>query len=454
MRPRMADDTLILRGPGEVHIGLASLAAILEKNGIDTEVIDNELLKKKNYDLAVMIRQLQPDLVGITCDLVTISVVSELTNILKSFLLPVVIGGPQANIYPKEVLLKTGADFCVYGEGEETLLELCVYLRSGDSRQEALFAIKGIVFRDTQGNLIQTEERSLISELDTLPFLALDKFILGKYPRKNRFLSVWPVDCLITSRGCPYRCTFCSFQTAWGSRYRAMSPKRMVDEIEDMIQRYGTRAISFRDDHFTFDKKRVYLFCNELINRKISIRWVCESRVDALDGPLLEIMKASGCESIWFGVESGVQRVLDMLRKDITIEQIENCFALCNKHGVFTGASIMLGIPGETRKEVFETIRFTKKLNPSIVFVNIFRGIPGTKIYDDIISQGLAYKRYEGLILPHTHDMSWQEKQWIVFFAKLIFAFRPNELRRSIAERGIVNYLREKTVNIMRLLKK
>lgn len=453
VRPAVPNDAPLPKTPADVHIGLASLAATLEKNGIDVAVIDNALLKKNNADLLEQIKHLCPDLVGINCDLVTISAVAQLTQVLRHIPLPVVIGGPEVNIHPQETFLRINPDFCIYGEGEHALLELCAHLERTGKNLEMPTTINGLVLRNTQGNIIQTEKRPLIQNLDTLPFLALHKFPLEKYRRKDRFLNAWPVDSLITSRGCPYRCAFCSNETIWGKQYRAMTSQRIIDEIEYMMKRYGTRAVYFKDDNFTLDKQRIYSLCNELIKKRLGIRWVCESRVDAVDDALLKLMKSAGCESIWFGVESGVPRVLDMLHKDITIEEIEHGFALCKKHGITTGASIMLGIPGETKREAWETVRFTRRLNPSVVLVNIFLGIPGSEIYDTIISERLPYKRYEGLILPYTRDMTWQQKQRFVFIVKLIFTLRPSEIKREIKERGISHYLKEKLVNAARLLK-
>lgn len=453
IRPRVPKDAPLPKMLPDIHIGLASLAAVLENESMDVKVIDNNLLELDTAQLVERITVIQPSVVGINCDLVTINSVAELVSALKHIRVPVVVGGPEANIHPGETFTKTNPDYCVYGEAERTLPQLCRALQEHGSSPKAMQAIRGLVYRTDGNTTVITPPQPLIEDLDTLPFLALHAFDLSGYRRTDRFLSVSPVDSLFTSRGCPFHCSFCSNETAWGNRWRAMSAPRIADEIEYMMKRYGTRGVYFKDDIFTLDRKRVHDLCALIRKRHLNIKWACESRADSLDDELVRDMRSAGCEAVWFGVESGSQRMLDQLGKGVTLSRIRESFQLCKKHKLTTGASIMIGIPGETPDETMRTLWFALKLHPSIVLINIFLGIPGSPIYETIVRENLVHARYGGLVLPRTKQMTWEQKQRLVFLAKLFFSLRPAEIRRDIQERGFFGYFTGKIRNAVRALR-
>jgi len=441
IKPDLPDDIPVYRHAPEVHLGIASIAAVLEQNGIKVSVIDNFLNRESVTGLIQKIKMLNPDIVGINCDLVSICNVSEIVNKTRELGIITIVGGPEVSVHPEETFLRTKADICVYGEGEFTMLELCQLLDRFGLDKDKLVTVKGIVYCQ-DSSIKVNQSRPLIQDLDVLPFMALHLFPMDKYARSSE-LDIAPVDLICTSRGCPFHCAFCSNEFVWGKKVRTMSPKRVADEIEQLIKNYNTNVIYFREDNFTIGKKRVIDICNEIKKRQLNIKWICESRVDSLDDALLKTMKDGGCESIWFGVESGSQRILDILEKGITLEQSKDAFRLCSKYKIKTGASVMLGIPGETKEEMKETLKFLTVLKPDYVFFNAFLGIPGSKLYDIIEKKGLIYKRYEGLILPSTEEMSWPEKEKFVEKANIYFQLNIKRIIKKIKKEGLLFVIRK-----------
>ena len=253
--------------------------------------------------------------------------------------------------------------------------------------------------------------RKLMENLDEIPFMPLELFPMDKYVRSFCELEVYPVDLMCTSRGCPYTCRFCSNEYVWGHKVRAMSAKRVVDEIEHMVEKYDTKGIYFREDNFTILKKRVGLICDEIKSRGIEIEWICQSRVKPLDEEVIKKMADAGCKSVWFGVESGSQKILDMLNKGITLSDIKRAFDIYKKYGIKRGASVMIGIPGESLDDIQKTRDLINEIKPDYVFWNPFLGIPGSEIYDEIKDRKeLHYNVYKGMILLNNEVLNWPEK--------------------------------------------
>lgn len=448
IKPDLPDDIPFERPLPEVHLGLASIAAILERNHFKVSVIDNFLNRENVERLAERVRTLNPDVVGVNCDLVSIGNVRKIVGAVKKLGIPTVVGGPEVSVHPKDTFLRTKPDICVYGEGELTMLELCQLIDSFGLDAKKLEPVKGVVY-SKDGDVKINPPRPLIRDLDILPFMALHLFPMDRYERKSE-LGITPTDLICTSRGCPFQCSFCSNEFVWGKKVRAMSPERVVDEIQYLIKNYGTKAVYFREDNFTINRKRVLGICREINNRGLNIKWMCESRVDCIDEELLEIMKEAGCGSIWFGVESGSQRVLDMLKKGTTLQQARKAFKLCAQCKIKSGASVMLGIPGETKDEIKKTVEFVESIDPYYIFFNPFLGIPGSEIYPTIERKNLVYKRYGTLVLPNTEDLTWPEKEEFVRFASFHFYFsHPRRIWRKIRIEGLSSVLL-KSIRVLR----
>jgi len=228
-----------------------------------------------------------------------------------------------------------------------------------------------------------------IRDLDALPEPAWDLFAKLPYNWEVPWFPENPVFNLTTSRGCPFNCAFCSNESVWGKKYTAFSAGRVVAEIEHLIANYGAKGIYFRENNFTANRKRVLEFCNLLLEKDIKIHWACESRVDSLDRNLLELMHKAGARGLYFGVESGSQRILDYVNKRITVDQIRNTFRMCHDIGIKTAASIVVGLPHETEEDLAATDKLLKEINPTMIWSNVFVGIPHSKLYRYVVDQHL-----------------------------------------------------------------
>ena len=369
-------------------LGLAYLAAVLEQNGCQVDILDNYLFNLPHEEIVRMAKFY--DTVGISILTSTSLEAIAMAKLIKNKHL--ICGGPHATLFPQQML--PYFDTVVVGESEMVIADVVLNERT----------------RVVYGTTIDT--------LDMLPLPARDKLPMVMYPKKNEFLKADRVFSMNTSRGCPYLCSFCSVKMIWGKTYRAFSPEYVYNEIKYLIENYNANGIYFREDNFTYDRKRVEGIC-ELI-APFGLEWVCESRVEQLDERLIKLMAKSGCRGMWFGTESGSNRVLKMLHKGTNTERAIETFRLCKKHGIKTGASFMLGLPGETKEEMYETLRFAHSLDSYWTWFNYFLGIPGSDLYADII-KNKSYERLDdrGFAYVKVADMTSTEMiqfhRWIKF---------------------------------------
>jgi radical SAM superfamily enzyme YgiQ (UPF0313 family) len=227
------------------------------------------------------------------------------------------------------------------------------------------------------------------------------------------FFNAYPVDIISTSRGCPFNCYFCSScRYIFYRTYRFKSSKNAVDEIELLIDKYRSKGLFFREDLFTFNKKRLFDLCDEIKKRKIDIPWICESRVDTVSKEKLKKMKSAGCKAIWFGCESGSQKILDNINKEITISQIENAFRWCKEENIITGAAFVIGFPTETIEDTKKTIQLAKKIRSNYTWGRIYISTPRSPIYDEIIKNKYYRAKYqfEGFVAVETPEYSLEQK--------------------------------------------
>lgn len=237
--------------------------------------------------------------------------------------------------------------------------------------------------------------------MDALPAPAWDYFLKLPYDYSVIWFDEKPVFNMNTSRGCPFQCGFCSVGSIWGKKYTYMSARRIFEDIEYVHKRYKVRGIYFREDNFTLNKQRVIDLCELLLKNGLNIKWMCETRVDTLNEEMLRLMHRAGCRALYFGIESGSQRILDFVKKGITIKQAEETIRLCNRIGIATAASFIYGIPTETEEEREETKKFIKKLRADVTWQNVFVGIPDSKLYRYILDNNLyEFKDKKGFIYP------------------------------------------------------
>ena len=367
--------------PPFLPLGLGYLAAVLEKNKYQVDVLDCQALKLSYEEAKSEIEKRQPTIVGLTSTTLTYKSALRIVGMAKEACpnCLTIMGGSHVTFWDDKALQECPElDIVARKEGENTILEVTQRFEAGKSFDDVL----GITFRK-QGQIIKNQDRPYIENLDELPFPALH---------------LWPIDSLrkygevifplTTSRGCVYWCNFCTAVRMFGRKYRMRSPKNVVDEIEYLNKRFGAKHFTFYDDAFTVDQSRAKEICEQIKSRKMKIRWNCETRVDMVTKELLRTMKEAGCTDVWFGVEAGSQFVLNDMHKGIKIEQTERAFKWAKEVGLMTVANVILGFPTETRETAWETVKFVEKLDPNDVGYFIATPYPGTPMYEQVKDNG------------------------------------------------------------------
>ena len=347
----------------------------------------------------------------------------------------VVMGGYHPTFNFIETLEDENVDIVIRGEGEYIMLNLVQALEN----QSSLHDVKGIVFEDKNSKeIVVNPEAPLIQDLDELPFPALNLLPMKKY----RLLDMdTHMTTMITTRGCPMQCSFCSSAAMHGKKIRERSVENIVDEIEYLKTNYDIDTIAFMDDTFTLKKRKVMAICDEILKRNIEIMWGCTSRVDTLDEKLLKKMKEAGCITIFIGVESADQQQLDNMCKNTTIAKIENAFKIAHKLKIRTIASVALGMPGDTKEIMNKTVKFVHKLKPNYAIYSLATPYPGTKFYKEAFEKNLIkikdWSKYT-LITPilETIDCSLNDMRKIQAKAFMKFYLRPHYIIRQFLQDG------------------
>jgi radical SAM superfamily enzyme YgiQ (UPF0313 family) len=428
-------------------MGLAYLAAVLEQKGHEVKVIDCQALDIDHEKLKSELSSFKPDLVGITsiAPLISSALFSAKT-VKESFPdVPVVLGGPHATFMDEQIIGQEAAvDVIVRGEGEETLLELAENVHD----QKKWQSINGITFR-SDNQTVQTPNRPFIQNLDELPRPAYKHFQLEKYRLFGK--RVLPI---ITSRGCPFQCSFCVASRMFGKQYRMRSSESVLDELEWLKSEHGAESFTFYDDTLTFDKQRLFRICDGIKERKINLPWDCQTRVDQVSKEVLARMKAVGCQQVFFGVESGCQKILDAVEKKTTVEQNEKAIKMAKEAGLFVTISLIIGFPGETRETLQQTMNFVKKTKPDDVYVCVATPFPGTKLRSLVEKTGWQTSSnwdfyntitpvFENPDLPPNEIVAFREKFYDSFYSpSYVFRhfFKGNAYSRMMA-RTAVNHI-------------
>lgn len=340
--------------------GLLYIASLLLAKNIDAEVLN---LTNKSWDgCKDVIKEKNPDIVGISCFTFNRHTCIELAKVVKEINkeIKVVFGGPHSSIMYSQLLQNyKDIDVIVLNEGEITFLELINNLQNN----KPLKNLPGIVYKE-EDKIINNGFRQPLENLDELPIPAI-------YFRYKR---------IITSRGCPSRCIFCDTPYLWGQRVRLRSAKNVVNELEILNKKYSISSFIMSDDTFTFDKNRTIEICKEIIKRNLKITWDCRSRVNLICEERLSWMKKAGCVSISYGIESGSQKILNNLKKGITVEQIKKAASLTRKFGLNLNYFIIVGSPGETDDTIRETMKIIEETKPTSIFTFVMQLTPGTEI--------------------------------------------------------------------------
>ena len=362
-------------------LGLGYLAAVLEKNNYRVDVIDCQVLKLSLDDFRSEIKKRKPDIVGVTSSTLTYQTTLKLVKIAKeaSPNCITIAGGSHVTFWDDHALEECPElDIVVRREGENTMLELVQRIEA----EKSYFDVLGTTCRK-EGKIIKNLDRPYIEDLDSLPFPSRHLWPM------ERFRELEDILYLVTSRGCVYWCEFCTTVRMHGRKYRMRSQKNVVNEIEYLNKTYGISKFTFCDDAFTVDQPRTEALCSEIQKRGLKIEWNCGTRVDMLTKDLLLKMKEAGCVSVWFGVESGTQQVLDAMKKGITPELTMKVLGWVREAGLMPVPNVILGFPGETKKSAWDTIKFVEKVAPDAVgFYNVATPFPGTPMYDLVKEKG------------------------------------------------------------------
>jgi radical SAM superfamily enzyme YgiQ (UPF0313 family) len=423
-------------------IGLMYVAAALEKAGFEVQMLDNYLMKKPTSEIKEIVAKLSPEIVGITCGSATYKRCIETAKAIKEVLpnCRIVVGGWHASYVPDSLLENPEIDYVVMGEGERAITQLATCITNGN--EPAAMSIAGVACR-RQGTNIKNPPK-FIENMDEIPYPARHLLPLELYDRTIEYLNVKPADVMSISRGCVYNCGFCETKKLWGNICRAFSPRRVIDEIQDLQTRYGTKGLYFINDNFTLRKKQTIELCNLIIKNKLDLEWVCDTRVDLVDQELLEVMGKAGCKTIWFGVESGSQRILKRIGRNTTLEQIETAFKLCRKNEIQTACSFMLGVPDETLKDMETSLKFAKKLNPDWCLFNIFIANPDSRLYQEVLESKKYDQLDEFLLSVKTDDFDYNSLLGIQrrFFKE--FHMSPKQIMKRVKREGIVNFAKRR----------
>ena len=359
-------------------LGILYISAYLKSKDFDVSIFDSTFRSKEEFRRHI--NATRPSIVGIYVNLMTKLNALELIRYSKSKGCTVIVGGPEIPFYGEE-FVKHGADVGIIGEGELTLEELIPHLRKRGPT--AMHHIHGIVYRETDGTIVRTPERELILDLDSVP--NPDRAAINLH----QYIDTWRVHhgrgsaSLICARGCPFTCTWCS-RSVFGDTHRRRSASHVVNEIEMLLAEYKPDQLWFADDVFTINHRWFYAFYEEMKKRNISIPFECISRADRLNEDIFEKMAELGSFRIWYGSESGSQRILDAMQRRVKVEEIRNITKLAQKHGIEAGLFVMLGYPGEELPDIDATINHLKETNPDTYLTTVAYPIKGTTLYNEV----------------------------------------------------------------------
>ncbi len=413
-------------------LGIAYIASVIEGAGNSVTIVDMGALGTTYKELGEELARLHPDVVGVTSTTPTIYEAVKCVTVSKQACpeAVTVMGGCHITFCPAETMrLCPDLDIGVIGEGEATVVDLLDAL----SGKKSLAQVDGITYRDN-GQIVRTKPRRLIENLDDVPFPARHLLPFDRYTLLNR---KFPMGGMITSRGCPFGCTFCSSSRVYGKRFRGRSPSNVVDEMELLVERYRARSIEILDDTFTIDKNRARGIAEEIIRRGLDVSWVFGSRVDTIAPDLLHLFKKAGCYMVYYGIESGTDRILKELNKGITLEQVRKAILWAKRAGIETIASFIIGTPGETRAEAMQTIEFARKCGVDYAQFTVMTPYPGTEIYESAKREGHLitedWSKFTTLKpVLCTKELSAEEQESLVALAYKRFYLRAPFIIRNI----------------------
>jgi len=391
-------------------IGLASLAAWLDKKGFETIIVDFFARPDSLQRIKEILRDKKPAIMGMSCTTSSFHDGALIAEMAKSLLpgIQTVVGGPHVSALKTRSLEGfPSIDFAVVGEGEETLTELAA------GGWECPDKVKGLVYRDKDGKPQFNGYRDKALELDSLPFPAYEK--LDGYPHAYK-LPIFnyprvPNTSCISSRGCPYSCTYCD-RSVFGRSFRHNSADYMIEHVKMLKERFGIRHINFYDDNFTFNRKRVEAFTGRLLESNLGITYNCAARAEHLDDNLLRQMKASGCWMISLGIETGDPALLSQHRQNADLDLLRDRILMIKRAGIRMKGLFMMGLPGESEASIRRSMEYVSSLPIDDINLAKFTPFPGSPLYENIRNLG-------------TFDEDWRKMDC------MHFQFIPNGMTRE-----------------------
>ena len=368
-------------------LGLLYLSSHLKSKGVDVAVFDATFRRLEDF-VATLDRE-RPPVVGLAVNLMTKRNALKMIAIAKRQGARVIIGGPDPP-HHAEAYLRAGADVVVVGEGEQTIEELLAALRSSNPD---LSVVNGIVFAGADGAIVRTAPRALLPDLDRQPYPDRDAIDLPAYLRAWRERHGVGTVSLITARGCPYTCTWCS-RSVFGETHRRRSVNNVADEVEGILDRYHPERLWYADDVFAIHRTWTIAYARELERRRIRMPFECISRAERIDDDVAAALASLGCFRVWIGSESGSQRILDAMKRKVQVEQVREAAARLRRHRIEVGMFIMLGYDGEQIEDLRATFDHLKVMSPDIFLTTVSYPIKGTPYYAHVADR-LAPQAWE-----------------------------------------------------------
>ncbi len=431
-------------------LGLAYLASMIREEH-EVKIVDSLAEDLDFRNVMRIIKKFDPDVVGITSTTSMIYDAYMVADIAKKINenVFVVVGGPHVTFVPERTLREcSSVDAVVRGEGELTFRELIERLERGKS----LKGVLGLSYRN-DGGVVNNPPRPLIKNVDDIPIPSYDLLPMNRYRAGNSRFGV-----VMTSRGCPFNCVFCSSSLQFGKRWRGHSVERVIEELSILRNEYGIREIEFLDDTFTLNRKRAIDLSREIVREGLDISWSASSRVDTFSEKVGREMKRAGCHTVYFGIESGSERTLKFIGKGITTEKAKNAVKTAKKIGLKALGSFVIGFPEETREDVEKTIRFSKRIGIDFAQFTIATPYPGTRLWLYGLERGIIktfnWRKYTTLD-PVMRLKHFTEEGIVSMLRKAYVSFylRPKVVIQDLIERhgfifrrtvkAIVNIIRE-----------
>ncbi|MCX7957449.1 MAG: B12-binding domain-containing radical SAM protein [Deltaproteobacteria bacterium] len=433
-------------------IGIAYIASILIKEGCNVGVMDYFGENLSYEDLKSRLDSFRPDIVGLTTLTPSAPVVENMCRIIRENNkdTKIILGGIHASLFYEDFLNKGLADIITHGEAEETIVEVLDAIKGHRPLKE----IKGIAYREGNTN-INTGDREPPVNLDSFPYPAWELFPYTEYGMLPFADIARPTLSISGSRGCPYRCTYCSLDYM-GKIYRKRSPESIADEFEYLHRKFNVRQIGFIDPIFPFEEEHTTLFCEELIRRGINkkVVWISETRPDRLNRKLLNLMYRSGARRLLFGIESGSQRVLNSINKRLDLEMTREIIKTAHEENIHIVGLFMIGLPDETEEEIEQTIKFALESDVDFAKFAVTVPFPGSQLYDSLERAGkLKRKDWENFTtfnpdpakmaiatdtVPAERLLKLQRKATRRFYLRLRMIFRHLFVIRTITPKNLV----------------